>query len=1127
MPNSQDEIQNTSILNEITASDQFGGQWDEFVKKYRKFKKDPDVYVNFTNFATGNDLQKNPSPNPNHTDPIGVYGYPLEYVLSYPGDIWYGANYRYLRVIRNKFPGKTLFLNHMQEYQARKLLDKCLEGEEEAQYAYGRAESYIEAYNKRLKVNINTEWFTRKLPGVCFFYGIQHDTSSKGRKNDKYNQVPGTTQSARLKKSGYYAIQDNAKKDREAIINEREPEQIIFLYPQAFNIEETFTLSKKNLDSQEGVGSTTNTIAGDAQVRKLAAYIASSLGEKLVPDQKGELRTDGAYPSLINKGWYTAEQTHIEILEKDSSLNWRMNNTKPGQKLHRSNKENPHYYSVTLSGPKGNLTRTVGSNNSLKDDILSLTQEYNSLVDQESTPHTPSGDREAYKKQQDEYYAGERAKKNAESLRRFPAMYQDLTRLLSVLGIPMVLEVSTDEDKIALYNAIRSMENVLNTATHTSSTSYPTPENNPEDWEKVKKGFSDAYKYFSEGDILDKPEPVVAKIVSKLWKVIEARGKYNHDMVRNISWISEWLEKGKGMTESTRLTEAVQYSYYEKHISKDIFDNILKKDPTREKYFGRWLVETTIRTIVSPLKTSYVKTAVSGFTDFGADNSNGGITEAATSIWNNVMWGTKDGRTSPCFSLANLVGEMKVGRELRILEEFQVYQKINEDDFNTFLTIKNQLPPDKKNIMDYKDFQSFYRFINSDEADEILRKVEFSKVGKDEYAVWYKDENWFIIKPLTEKAAVKYGWGTKWCTAGRQDNMFRYYTNGDLVIFINKDNKKWQIYINGNSEEWKDAANNDINHEELLSILPDGARTAIFKKAKYFEFLPVNTREEVTRTVLNGEHKDKIKQRLLGKSKFREFDDSGVSGNRLYRLFPGDIGKYALENVFYEKVESNYDSGGVAYSEGYDSPWEYLDEEPELASEASDCETCGGSGVGLYIWDGSEYSPNLSKEEYDRIYDKIKYGSAGGESKAQEFSSLYREMNGKYYLADKEKAQKFFSDPITRSICRVCEGSGKEEGKHWKRNSELWSEDQKERAGQDAESQSVDFALGEWVRDSDRGWKDSGYMEDILDHVVKVIFEPNSNVHEDNRVKALLVFLNFCPQWDINIPIAEDVINSL
>jgi hypothetical protein len=51
------------------------------------------------------------------------------------------------------------------------------------------------------------------------------------------------------------------------------------------------------------------------------------------------------------------------------------------------------------------------------------------------------------------------------------------------------------------------------------------------------------------------------------------------------------------------------------------------------------------------------------------------------------------------------------------------------------------------------------------------------------------DEQWLVLRPLTHQAAVKYGYGTKWCTSMKHDHDYfrRYSRRGVLVYCLDKE----------------------------------------------------------------------------------------------------------------------------------------------------------------------------------------------------------------------------------------------------------------------------------------------------------------------------------------------------
>jgi hypothetical protein len=103
---------------EIHYKDKYNDEYEKFRKEWSKYKNRHGYYVQFTNYK--NDmLDKTSYASTDHTDPKGNYAYPLKYVLDYPMDIWYGANAKYLRVLKDKSKN-ILYLNDI------KTKDKCI-----------------------------------------------------------------------------------------------------------------------------------------------------------------------------------------------------------------------------------------------------------------------------------------------------------------------------------------------------------------------------------------------------------------------------------------------------------------------------------------------------------------------------------------------------------------------------------------------------------------------------------------------------------------------------------------------------------------------------------------------------------------------------------------------------------------------------------------------------------------------------------------------------------------------------------------------------------------------------------------------------------------------------------------
>jgi Leucine-rich repeat (LRR) protein len=107
---------------------------------------------------------------------------------------------------------------------------------------------------------------------------------------------------------------------------------------------------------------------------------------------------------------------------------------------------------------------------------------------------------------------------------------------------------------------------------------------------------------------------------------------------------------------------------------------------------------------------------------------------------------------------------------------------------------------------------------------EIRRKKEEIQIATGEIKEIFKSDNLRIIQPLTEQASCKYGAGTKWCTAARENNMFKEYSSkGPLYILIPQKpvykNEKYQIALK--NEQFMNEEDNKVNYNYLIDRFPE------------------------------------------------------------------------------------------------------------------------------------------------------------------------------------------------------------------------------------------------------------------------------------------------------------------
>lgn len=203
------------LLNEIHFQDKFSKHFLEFWNKYSEYPRDKSLYVTFTMYRNST-IDKSVNLDPQtHNDPVGIYTYPLEYVVLHPMDIKFAEKRKFLQVLRLKIDRVCNLQNITKEE-----LQRCYD------VIYGH-DQYI----------TNKTMFNFKTPskmGWLLFKLIQNDH----RDNDRLRSSKEQTEL--FLKLGYKAILDTAITEENAIINSNEPEQIIFLTRDSYEIVDIF-----------------------------------------------------------------------------------------------------------------------------------------------------------------------------------------------------------------------------------------------------------------------------------------------------------------------------------------------------------------------------------------------------------------------------------------------------------------------------------------------------------------------------------------------------------------------------------------------------------------------------------------------------------------------------------------------------------------------------------------------------------------------------------------------------------------------------------------------------------------------------------------------------------------------
>lgn len=97
---------------------------------------------------------------------------------------------------------------------------------------------------------------------------------------------------------------------------------------------------------------------------------------------------------------------------------------------------------------------------------------------------------------------------------------------------------------------------------------------------------------------------------------------------------------------------------------------------------------------------------------------------------------------------------------------------------------------EKKDIYSKKDYPSFFTLQNEINIAKVI-KDDKTFVKEDHIDVLYEDDNLLILHPKTHRGSVKYGRGTRWCTAASYDvEAFNRYSKNFLIYVISKKKDK-------------------------------------------------------------------------------------------------------------------------------------------------------------------------------------------------------------------------------------------------------------------------------------------------------------------------------------------------
>ena len=262
----------------------------------------------------------------------------------------------------------------------------------------------------------------------------------------------------------------------------------------------------------------------------------------------------------------------------------------------------------------------------------------------------------------------------------------------------------------------------------------------------------------------------------------------------------------------------------------------------------------------------------------------------------------------------------------------------------TFHKYKAKL--ERKDIGQYKSLPDLYNAIQpyEDNTQAASHKEEIRQMKEGAEKV-YEDENYLIVVPHTEEAAIFYGKGTQWCTAATNGrNYFNHYDEqGSLYININKKTgRKYQFHfptaqfmdesdsplrapiaVNLNfSEQILDFYYSQVG-DDVLYIESDYDADEIFHVNKPYdnlyimggtELIRFENRQTTTISTTNRLKNDKIKR-----ATFEEY----LILNRYLCVYDGSRGEYI--NIYDVKEDRFiFDNEEISKIRGIDYDWNYM-----------------------------------------------------------------------------------------------------------------------------------------------------------------------------------------------------------
>ena len=177
-----------------------------------------------------------------------------------------------------------------------------------------------------------------------------------------------------------------------------------------------------------------------------------------------------------------------------------------------------------------------------------------------------------------------------------------------------------------------------------------------------------------------------------------------------------------------------------------------------------------------------------------------------------------------------------------------------------------------------------------------------------------RTKKWLVVKPLSLKSSLKYGYNTKWCTSSKENpiTFYNYSKEGILIYIIERDtDTKWAAYweINelGKKQEmsWWNAADDRL--DSMLVLIPTDIMD-IVKKELFLEpnpnFFYLNDSEKENYVKIKKE--EELKRKKQGEIDWEIHRNDGAYWDPSTTSTTFDVDKMVNKTLEHKYISESY-----------------------------------------------------------------------------------------------------------------------------------------------------------------------------------------------------------------------------